>query len=92
MFEVCCFPKLLLVGCSMDCECFFHPKDAIKYKEEIAFELNGNCKRFVTLRGEGTTTKVVSKLKSIVPGRYKVDNHVFSIRLSWLILPTSYST
>ena len=52
----------------MECDCFFRPKDTIKYKEEIVFELNGNCRRAVTLRGEGTTTKVLfSELRNIVP-------------------------
>ena len=78
-FEVCCYPKLLLVGCSMECECYFRPKDAIKYKEEVVFELNGNCRRVITLRGEGTTTKVLIlvSLRSIYiyifPAKYETE-------------------
>lgn len=51
-------PGLLEHGDSMDVDFAFRPSKAMKYKEVFEFEINGVCKKKVTLKGEGALIKV----------------------------------
>lgn len=51
-------PKLLTPGESCEALVVFKPRDAIKYCEEVPFEINGLLRKTVVIRGEGTQTKV----------------------------------
>ncbi|KAL5467034.1 hypothetical protein EMCRGX_G031201 [Ephydatia muelleri] len=51
-------PKLLTPGESCEALVVFKPRDAIKYCEEVPFEINGLLRKTVVIRGEGTQTKI----------------------------------
>lgn len=51
-------PKLLPPGGSCEAIVVFKPRDAIKYYEEVPFEINGLLRKTIAVRGEGTQTKV----------------------------------
>ena len=51
-------PKLLPPGGSCEAIVVFKPRDAIKYYEEVPFEINGLLRKAIAVRGEGTQTKV----------------------------------
>ena len=51
-------PGLLSKGDSMDIDFVFRPVKAILYKETFEFEINGVCKKKVTVKGEGALMKV----------------------------------
>lgn len=51
-------PKLLTPGESCEALVVFKPREAIKYCEEVPFEINGLLRKTVVIRGEGTQTKV----------------------------------
>ena len=51
-------PGLLPPGECMHIDCQFRPSKPVKYKETFMFEINGVCKKKVTIKGEGTLMKV----------------------------------
>ena len=52
-------PHLLAPDETMDVDCYFRPHKAIKYCEEIMFEMNGISRKTVIVRGEGAHIKVL---------------------------------
>ena len=57
-FEITCDAKLLQPGESMVAHCYFLPSKSRAYNKKVAFKINGNCCKFATLKGRGTTVKV----------------------------------
>ena len=51
-------PQLLAPGDTTRVKFLFQPHKAIKYCEEVEFEINGICRKAVTIRGEGALMKV----------------------------------
>lgn len=54
MFE----PRLLVPDETMDVDCYFKPYQSVKYTEDIVFEINGICRKAITISGEGAMVKV----------------------------------
>jgi hydrocephalus-inducing protein len=50
---------------TMDIDCYFRPYEAIKYSEDVIFEINGLCKKCINISGEGAVVKVEPSMKSV---------------------------
>ena len=51
-------PKILEPEECMEIDCYFRPQEPIKYLENMVFEINGICKKTVSIGGQGALVKV----------------------------------
>ena len=51
-------PQILEPEECMEIDCYFRPQEPIRYSENMVFEINGICKKTVTISGQGALVKV----------------------------------
>ena len=84
-------PGLLPSGESIDIDVVFRPGKAVQYKETFEFEINGVCKKKVTVKGEGALMKVkVTHLTVLISVMYMYMYVIQYFNLGNFCMPKSY--